>query len=54
VEHDEQAARLEREVEELEQRSEEVGEDIEQTRREWHAKRDDSSVPGALPEADDE
>lgn len=34
-------------LEEMEQRSEEVGEHIERTRAEWERKQADSSIPGA-------
>lgn len=49
VEHDEQAGRLEREADKLEQESERVGSEIEDARREWERKQEDSSVPGAQP-----
>jgi hypothetical protein len=50
VEHDEQAEELEREADKLDQHSDKVGEHIEETRRDWEAKEDDPSVPGAQPE----
>jgi hypothetical protein len=43
------AEEMEAELTDMEQRSEEVGEDIEETRQEWERKRDDSNVPGAEP-----
>lgn len=49
MEHDEQADRLEREADKLEQESERVGSEIEDARREWERKQEDSSVPGAQP-----
>ena len=52
MEHDEQAEHLEREADELEERSDKLGERIEETRRDWGAKEDDPSVPGAQPEPD--
>jgi hypothetical protein len=54
VEHDEQAEQLEREADKLEQESGKVGDDIEQARREWEARQEDSSVPGAQPDAGEE
>jgi hypothetical protein len=48
------AARFEREADDLQKRSEEVGDHIETTRQEWQRKRGDSSVPGAVPEEADE
>jgi hypothetical protein len=49
VEHDEQAAALEREADKLDEHSERVGDHIEETRREWEAKEEDPAVPGAQP-----
>ena len=54
MEHDEQADELEREAEKLEEHSEKVGEHIDGARREWEAKEDDPSVPGAQPDPDDQ
>ncbi|HEX2415114.1 MAG TPA: hypothetical protein VHJ37_07855 [Thermoleophilaceae bacterium] len=53
MEHDEQADRLEREADDMDRRSEELGDRIEGTRRDWEAKEDDPSVPGAQPDPDD-
>ena len=50
MEHDEQAERLEREAQDMEQRSAEVGDRIEETKRDWEAKEEDPSVPGARPD----
>jgi phage shock protein A len=50
MEHEEQARELEREVDKLEEHSDEVGEQIEETRREWEAKEQDPSIPGAQPD----
>jgi hypothetical protein len=46
------AARFEREADDLQRRSEDVGEHIETTRQEWQRKRSDASVPGAVPPED--
>jgi hypothetical protein len=54
MERDEQADRLEREAERLEHHGDEVGQDIQETRREWEAKETESSVPGAQPDPDEE
>jgi hypothetical protein len=54
MEHEERGEGLEREVEDLEQRSEQVGEHIEETREDWERKEEDSSVPGAQPDPKDE
>jgi hypothetical protein len=54
MEHEEQARELERDADELEEHSEQVGDHIEQTRREWEAKEQDPTVPGAQPEPGDE
>ena len=52
MEHDEQAERLEREAQDMEKHSAEVGDRIEETKRDWEAKEDDPSVPGARPDPD--
>ncbi len=54
MEHEEHAEELEREAEKLDDHSEEVGEQIDEARREWEANEDDPAVPGAQPAADDE
>ena len=54
MEHDEQADRLERETDHLEEQSEKVGERIEETRRDWESKEQDPAVPGAQPDDDTE
>jgi hypothetical protein len=43
------ADRLAREVHRMEQRSDELGAEIEQTRSDWQRKRADNKVPGAIP-----
>ena len=54
MEHEEQARDLERDAEKMEQHSEKLGERIEETRREWEAKEQDPSIPGAQPDPDEE
>jgi hypothetical protein len=54
MEHRKQADRLEREAERMERESERVGGHIEESRAEWEAKEEDSSVPGAQPEPGEE
>jgi hypothetical protein len=54
IEHDEQAQELEREADGLEDSSDRVGELIQETRRDWEAKEQDPSVPGAQPDPDDD
>jgi hypothetical protein len=49
VEHEEHADELEREAEKLDEHSDEVGEHIDEARREWEAKEEDPTVPGAQP-----
>jgi hypothetical protein len=39
-------------VEEMERRTEQLGEHVEQLRRDWQAKREDPRVPGAPPPAE--
>jgi hypothetical protein len=45
--HEQAAERMEREVEDMERRSQQVGEDIAGARKEWEAKQRDDHVPGA-------
>jgi hypothetical protein len=54
MEHERQAEKLERELERLDEHSDEVGENIDDARREWEAKEDDPTVPGAQPDPGDE
>jgi hypothetical protein len=54
IEHDEKAEELEREADSLEHDSERIGERIDETRRDWAAKEQDPTVPGAQPDPDDE
>lgn len=53
-EHREAAADAELEVEDLKRQGDKLGEEIEDTRSDWEHKQDDSSVPGAVPGAEDE
>jgi hypothetical protein len=54
MEHEDQARGLEREVDRLEEHSEEVGDRVEKARRDWEAKKSDQGVPGAQPDPADE
>ena len=54
MEHEEKADEMERDAAEMEEGSEKVGEHIDEARREWEAKEDDPSVPGAQPDPDEE
>jgi hypothetical protein len=47
MEQEEQSEKLSRELDRLDEHSEEVGEQIDEARREWEAKEDDPAVPGA-------
>jgi hypothetical protein len=49
TEHQDQAARLEREAEEMEKRSERLGGEISDARQDWDNKVRDESVPGTPP-----
>jgi hypothetical protein len=51
-EHEGHADRLERELDDMERQSERLGDDIEETRKDWERKKEDSSVPGAAPDRD--
>jgi hypothetical protein len=50
MEHEERAEELEREAERLEEHSERVGEHIEEVQRDWEAREEDPTVPGAQPD----
>jgi len=54
MDHDEQAEKLAQELERLDEHSDEVGERIDDARRDWEAKEDDPAVPGAQPDPGDE
>jgi hypothetical protein len=54
VEHEEQADRLEHDADRLEQESDRIGDHIDEARREWEAKEQDPSVPGAQPDPAEE
>ena len=54
MEHDEQAERMEHQADHMEHDSEQVGDQIDETRRDWEAKEQDPRVPGAQPEDPDE
>ncbi len=47
TDHEQQAEAAERELADMEQRSERVGEHIEDARKDWEAKLADPGVPGA-------
>ena len=44
--HEEQHERLEREAEDMQRKSEELGDDIAEARQDWEAKKADQGVPG--------
>jgi len=39
---------------EMQERSEELGKNIEEARSDWHSKQQDAGVPGAQPRVDEE
>jgi len=47
TDHEQQAAAAERELADMEERSDRVGEHIEEARKDWEAKVADPAVPGA-------
>jgi chromosome segregation ATPase len=53
-EHDQKGDELERELDDMEQQAERLGEEIDQTRSDWERKQADSSVPGAVDEREPE
>jgi peptidoglycan hydrolase CwlO-like protein len=44
---------LDAEVEDLEKAAEKVQDDIDETESDWESKKEDPSVPGAVPEEDE-
>ena len=54
MEHEEHADELDRDADKLDQHSDVVEEHIDEARREWEAKEDDPTVPGAQPDPGDE
>jgi hypothetical protein len=54
MEHEEQAREMERDADRMEEHSDKLGERIEETRRDWEAKEQDPSVPGAQPDPAEE
>ena len=53
TEDDPKADELERELDDMEQRSEQLDEQIEAARDDWERKKGDSGVPGAPPADED-
>jgi hypothetical protein len=51
--HELNSEHLDREVADLEKKAEKVQDDIDGTRSDWKAKKDDPAVPGAMSEGDD-
>jgi len=51
---DEAVEDMRSDAEEMQERSEELGDGIEHTRSDWHRKQQDDAVPGAQPPLDDE
>jgi hypothetical protein len=54
MEHEEQAREMERDADRMEEHSDKLGERIEETRRDWEAKEQDPTVPGAQPDPAEE
>lgn len=48
------ADEMEEEADRLEDRAKELGEDVDDVRKDWERKRADDGVPGANPPAEDE
>jgi len=47
-EHSDYADKLEREADSLDEQSERLGDDIEDTKKTWHERQADAGVPGAV------
>jgi hypothetical protein len=53
-EHEQQADRVERELDDMQEQSERLDGDISEARSDWERKQADSSVPGAVDEREPE
>jgi predicted nucleic acid-binding Zn-ribbon protein len=53
-EHDERAQDLEHDLDEMDERSDRLEDEIADAREDWERKKGDASVPGAPPDSDDE
>ena len=53
TDHNERAKDLDRELDEMEERSDELGAEIDDAREDWERKKADPSVPGAPGDDDD-
>ena len=51
---DEAVEDMRSDVEEMQERSDELGDRVEETRSDWDSKQQDGAVPGAQPPPDDE
>jgi hypothetical protein len=49
-EHEKAAERMEREADDMERQSKQVGDDISDAREDWERKQADDTVPGAIGE----
>ena len=54
TDHEDTAAAAERELADMEERGERVGEHIDEARKDWKAKQADPAVPGAVGDPDRE
>jgi hypothetical protein len=54
TDHDALADQLEAEAGKLQQHSDELGDEVKDTREDWERKRADAGVPGAPPKTGDE
>jgi predicted nucleic acid-binding Zn-ribbon protein len=52
TEYERQADELESELDDMDERVDELAGDIKDTREDWERKKGDSAVPGAPPDAD--
>jgi hypothetical protein len=53
-EHERIHEEAEREADDLEHRTEELGKHVDETRQDWESKKSDESIPGAKPDEDEE
>jgi hypothetical protein len=52
TEHEEHADRVERELDDMQEHSDHLGEDVEEARKDWESKQRDPAVPGATGDPD--
>jgi hypothetical protein len=53
TEHEEHADRVERELDDMQEQSEHLGDEVDEARKDWESKQRDPAVPGAAGDPED-